>query len=503
MSNNAIENAKFLSDESSGIVPIKEKLAYSFAQMPGTFYGGVMGVIQSFYFAWMGLLNIWITIAQIVYAVWNVVNDPIFGNVIGNTRYYNKKRGEVQRYMPYIKFGAPLFSLFFALVFFPPDAWRGQTSNLTIQVWLFIWYLVSQIAYDTLFTLVLCAVVALLPQMTLNQREREKIQLYSTAATIPAILFGFIVPVIYLADPSTETIAQFQLLVVIIAIFGIFPYLILSKYVREHSEYIPKNETPLFKSIKLAFKNPSFRVYVIYDGISVFLLNIIMVSLPFYLTWVLTPMEGFNMLLFWIGPIICVVISVPIVLKIAAKKSTKASITYYLSMLTIGGIFSFIAGISGNWILVSIGFSITMLGLTGDFIQHNPMRADTIDYDYWKISGERREGLYAGVGSLLSKPMISVALAVPPAVFTAFGLIYVDAIGGLDATQSLQLASLGVNIIMTLLPVIASLIGLIVWIKFYPLTGEIVEKMKKDVSILHEQRRKEYKESRSSKNISS
>jgi len=81
-----------------GIVPMKEKLAYSFAQMPGTFYGGVMGVIQSFYFAWMGLSTVWITIALIVYAVWNVVNDPIFGNVIGNTRYYNKKRGEVPIY---------------------------------------------------------------------------------------------------------------------------------------------------------------------------------------------------------------------------------------------------------------------------------------------------------------------------------------------------------------------------------------------------------------------
>ena len=98
-----------------GTVPMKEKLAYAFAQMPGTFYGGVMGVIQSFYFAWMGLITIWITIAQIVYAVWNVVNDPIFGNKIGNTRYYNKKRGEVQRYIPYIKFGAPIFSLCFCI----------------------------------------------------------------------------------------------------------------------------------------------------------------------------------------------------------------------------------------------------------------------------------------------------------------------------------------------------------------------------------------------------
>ena len=461
------KHEKPLEKDLSGIVPIKEKLAYGFGNMPGTFYGGVMGVIQSFYFAWMGLLNIWITIAQIVYAIWNVVNDPIFGNKIGNTRYYNKKKGEFQRYIPYIKFGAPLFSLCFALVFFPPAAWRGQTSELSIQIWLFIWYLVSQLAYDTLFTLVLCAHVALLPQMTLNQREREKIQLLSTIFMLPAIIIGFIIPVIYLANPTTESIAQFQILVIIIAIFGIFPYLILSKYVREYSEHIPDEKTPLLKSIKLAFKNPSFRVYVIYDGISILFLNLVMVSIPFFLTWVLEPMEGFNMIIFWIGPILSLIIGVIIILKIAKKFSTKASISFYLGALSIGGFFSFFAGLSGNWILVSIGLSLFMLGFPGEFVQHNPMRADTIDYDYWKISGERREGLYAGVGSVLSKPMISVALAVPPALMTAFGLIYVTAEDGLFPTLGSAAASLSVNISMTLLPGIVCLIGLLIWIKFF------------------------------------
>jgi Na+/melibiose symporter-like transporter len=498
LSDKAKEKVQILENESSGIVPLKEKLAYAFAQMPGTFYASVLGVIQSFYFAWMGLASIYLTIAQIVYAIWNVVNDPIFGNAIGNTRYHNKKRGEVQRYIPYIKFGAPIFALFFALVFFPPDAWRGQTSNLFIQVWLFIWYLVTQIAYDTMFTLVLCAYVALLPQMTLNQREREKIQLYGTAFQLPAILIGFIVPVAFLADPTSDSIAQFQVLVVIIAIFGILPYLVLSKYVREHSEHIPEHKTPLFKSLKLAFKNPSYRVYLIYDGVSVLFLNLVMVSLPFYLTWVLEPMEGFNMLLFWIGPIISLIVGIPIILKIAKKYSTKASITFYFGALTAGGFFGFFAGLSGSWILVSVGMSIFMLGFSGEFIQHNPMRADTIDYDYWKISGERREGLYAGIGPLISKPMISVALAVPPALMTAFGLIYVEAEGGLFPTQGLTAASLSVNLSMTLLPGIICLIGLLIWIKFYPLTGEVVEEMKREVRILHEQRRKEYEEKRRS-----
>jgi Na+/melibiose symporter-like transporter len=467
--------------------------------MTGTFYGGVMGVIQSFYFAWMGLLTLWITIAQITYAVWNVVNDPIFGNLIGNTLCQNKKRREIQRYIPYIKFGAPIFSICFALVFFPPDAWRGQSSNSLIQVWLFTWYLITQLAYDTLFTIVLIAYTALLPQMTLNQREREKIQLMATVISLPAMILGFFVPVAFLANPTAESITQFQISVIFIAVFGIFPYLILSIYVREHSEHIPEEKTPLLKSIKLAFKNPSFRVYLIYDGISVFLLNIILVSLPFYLTWVLELLDGINMILFWIGPIICVIISVPIIMKISSKFSTKASLTYYLGVLSIGCFFSFFAGLSGNWILVSIGFSIFMLAFAGDLIQHNPMRADTIDYDYWKVSRERREGLYAGVGPLISKPMISVALAIPPAIMTAFGLIYVDAVGGLSPTKGIELASLSVNIIMTLLPGIVSLIGLIIWIKFYPLTGELVEKMKNELRNIHEQKRREYKRSRSDK----
>ncbi|MHA1987177.1 MAG: MFS transporter [Promethearchaeota archaeon] len=488
-------NTEFSEHGKSEIVPLREKLAYGFANMPGVFYGGVMGVIQSFYFAWMGLLNIWILIAQIAYAIWNVVNDPIFGNIIGNTRYINKK-GHLQRYIPYIKFGAPLFSLCFALVFFPPDAWRGQTGDLTVQIWLFIWYLVTQFAYDTLFTLVLIAHVALLPQMTLEQREREKIQLLATVISLPAMAIGFFVPVIFLANPTVESIAQFQILVVGIAIFGVIPYLLLSKYVHEHSEHIPEEKTPLFKSIKLAFKNPSFRIYVIYDGVSVFFVNIIMVSLPFYLTWVLEPMPGINMLIFWIPPIICLLITVPIILKIAKKVSTKASITFYLSLLTIGGLFSFLAGLTGNWILVSAGFSIFLAGFAGDFIQHNPMRADTIDYDYWKISGERREGLYAGVGPLLSKPMISVALAIPPTIMTAFGLIYVEAVGGLDATQGAFLASLGVNICMTLIPGIVCLIGLIIWIKYYPLTRGIVKEMKSALKIMHEEKKKEYENKR-------
>ena len=474
----------------SELIPLKEKLAYAFANMPGTFFGAMVGVIQSFYYAWMGLQWGWITIAQIVYAIWNVVNDPLFGNRINNTRSVNKK-GEVQRYLPYIKYGAPIFSLAFALVFFPPDTLRGQ-SDFSFQFWLFVWYMVSLLVYDTMFTIVLCAWVALLPQMSLNQREREKTQFLCSIFLFPAVIIGFAIPVALLSNPTASSVYIFQILVVIIAIFGIVPYWIVVKYVYEHPEYTPDETVGIFKALKLAFKNKSYISYLIYDGISVFIININMVTLPFFLYWVLEQSPGFNPLLFWIGPMICLVIGAVLSLKIAEKTSTKFAITFYLSVISIGFLLVFFFALTGNWILVSIGLSVVFLGYPGDFIHHNPMRADTIDYDQWKVSGERREGLYAGIGPLISKPMISVALAIPPVLMATYGLIYVK--DSLQPTMGLEMAQLGLSISMGLIPGIVALIGLIIWVLFYPLDNDLVIEMKAELAKINEERRRKYQE---------
>ncbi len=490
-----IKEINALNDKSFELVPTAEKFSYAFAQLPGTFYGAMMGLIQSFWYGWMGLQVFWITIAQVCYAIWNMVNDPLFGNMIGNTRFHNKK-GEVQRYIPYIKYLAPLFSLFFAIVFFPPDAWRGN-PEATVQVWLFVWYLVSQLAYDTLFTIVLCAHVALLPQMTLNQREREKIQFLCAAFSLPGILIGFLLPIVFLSNPTPQSIASFQILVIGIAIFGVGPYWLLSHYVHEHAEHIPEKTTGIIQSFRWAFKNPSYVVYVFYDGVSVLIINMLIVTLPFYLTWVLVPLgvEGTNMILFWLGPLICLLISIKIELWIAAKYSTKAALTFYHAILAIGFLFMFFAGLVGNWVLISVGMSIMMLGFSGDFLLHNPMRAHTIDFEEWKVSGERREGVYAGIGPLLSKPMISVALALPPALMTLFGLIYVKKAEGLYPTKGMTMAALGLNVSMALIPGIVALVGLIIWVKYYPITGDVEKQMKKELAIIHDKKHADYVES--------
>ena len=466
-------------------IPFKDKFYYSFAQLPDNFYVATMGVLQAFYYGWLGLTTFWIIIAQILFALWNVINDPIFGTIEDRTRS-TKGKG---RYMPYIKYGAPIFSLFFALVFLPPDIWRGNQS-IQIQLYIFLWYVISLCLYDTLFTIVLIAHVALLPQMTLNQKDRTQIQMLCTLFAIPAFFFAFLLPAIFLAYPTPESVASFKLLVICFAIFGVIPYWLLVHYVKEHSEYIPETKTGFFKSIRILFKNHSFLVYIVYDAVTVFILNIIVVTLPFYIAWVLK-LNALEFILFLIPPIICLIISVKIITYISERKSVKAALSYSLGILSIGLLFIFFVGLIGNIILICIGWSILMLGFSGDFILHNVMRADTIDWDEY-TTGERREAVYAGVGPLFSKPMISVALALPPAIMTIFGLIFIES-KGLVATQGITNATLAVNISFALIPGLTALIGFIIWVKFYPLSKDIVEKMKIELLKIHNQKKDKLK----------
>jgi Na+/melibiose symporter-like transporter len=73
---------------------------------------------------------------------------------------------------------------------------------------------------------------------------------------------------------------------------------------------------------------------------------------------------------------------------------------------------------------------------------------------------------------------------------TLFGLIYIG--GRLQPTMGEFNAFLGVNLAMGLIPGLVALFGFIIWVKFYPLTGEVVEEMKSELLKIHKERRKKY-----------
>lgn len=105
---------------------------------------------------------------QVVYMIWNAVNDPLFGYLQDNSKVPCCSRRRLS-----ILYGAPLYSLTFLLPWFP---WRSYTPG----DWLSGFHLmVALCAFDGMLTFVLLAQCALFAEISSNHQNRLRLVKYS------------------------------------------------------------------------------------------------------------------------------------------------------------------------------------------------------------------------------------------------------------------------------------------------------------------------------------
>ncbi|KAK2184403.1 hypothetical protein NP493_267g03061 [Ridgeia piscesae] len=115
----------------------------------------------------------WFQVSQVIFMVWNAINDPLFAYVQDNYRFSIVKS---RRHS--ILYGAPLFALSFLVVWFP---W-GDYSN---GGWLVgVQLTVSLCFYDSLFTFVLLAHCALFTELSTAHEDRVRLVRYSRIASV-------------------------------------------------------------------------------------------------------------------------------------------------------------------------------------------------------------------------------------------------------------------------------------------------------------------------------
>ena len=110
-------------------------------------------------------------------------------------------------------------------------------------------------------------------------------------------------------------------------------------------------------------------------------------------------------------------------------------------------------------------FLLTGVGFAGGMYLVPIMNGDVIDYDELR-TGARREGIYAGVNSLITKPAISLANAAFLMIAKWFG--YDTA---LTAGMQSDMAKQGVLVAWMAIPAILLVLSA-VGMKFYPLFGK-------------------------------
>ena len=123
-------------------------------------------------------------------------------------------------------------------------------------------------------------------------------------------------------------------------------------------------------------------------------------------------------------------------------------------------------------------FFIAGMGFAGGMYLIPLMNGDVIDYDE-TMTGVRREGMYAGVNSLITKPAISFANSAFLSITAAFGFDKTIK----TAAQS-DWAKQGILVAWMAIPA-ALLIICAFSLRFYPLAGEKWDEAKKALAERH------------------
>jgi GPH family glycoside/pentoside/hexuronide:cation symporter len=135
----------------------------------------------------------------------------------------------------------------------------------------------------------------------------------------------------------------------------------------------------------------------------------------------------------------------------------------------------------------AFGFLCFGFGFAGGMYLIPLMNGDVVDFDEHK-TGLRREGMYAGINSFITKPAISIAQWALLSIIAAFG--YDQALA--KGTQSVQ-AQTGI-LVGWVAPTGVLLLLCFFALALYPLAGEKWEEIKKQLSFRHREKEKKYLE---------
>ncbi|XP_054463092.1 transmembrane protein 180-like [Anoplopoma fimbria] len=144
--------------------------------------------------------------SQVVYMVWNAINDPLFGYLQDTSRVPCCSQRRLS-----ILYGAPLYSLAFLLAWFP---WQTYAPGDWLSG---VHLMVALCAFDSMLTFVLLAQCALFAEISSQHESRLRLVKYSQVASLigsSSVLFCGVF------SSNMEDFASFQAFTVLIAVLS-------------------------------------------------------------------------------------------------------------------------------------------------------------------------------------------------------------------------------------------------------------------------------------------
>lgn len=420
---------------------------------------GMWGNIQFYAASALFVPQSMIAIIFLIYSIIDAINDPIIGYLTDRSTRFTSKYG---KRFPFIIIGV-LFAPIFLLL-----CYIQISNNLIIQI---IWLSIFMAVYETFLTLHEVSQKSLYPDLFRKEQHRIKVSVIGAIiGGMTLILGALFIPLMIGAFGGANNPDAFLItcIVIIVVVYVLtIPYLKGVKETKEMRVFRTqldesgKSASPLKEVLKRIFKDRNWMAIVIAyllwasgglcmsNGLNFF----IVYNLELPIELVSIPGIVYSVVAFAFAPV-----WMKIVKRIGVKR------TYMTSLFLNAFIFLFfffVRDLLGMTIVLALFGTVSgaNLGVIFELAQ-----AEAID-NAGVQSGKREEGTYIGVLRVFS----AFSLFFQTLIFSIIGGIFGfnPALG-----KQTELAKLGLNFQMSVIPFILSLIAAIIFIMFYQISKE-------------------------------
>ena len=448
-------------------VPFRQKAYFGFSIAGITFIWSIIdGAMLKFYTDFILFPVIWFGIVQLLFAIINAINDPIIGYYSDRTTPVEgkgKRKIWLFRSLPLVAIG------YFLMVFMSPDF-----HDELIFILLFIAFAL----YDTGRAMNGINHSALL--ITVTDDDNERASLVSTNLVFQTILGIFAYLLIMFFFVEEDNPFPLPVIVTILAIVGVIGVGVVffgTRGIKEHTKLYDGETFPEIKKlIKDVVKSKTFIFYILLQ----FVIGAVTSTVITYQVYYFGDVIGAG------GTEVMIVsaITLPftffayyLVQVVTKKLGPRKTLMMFIMISIMAFLVLFLTRI---FLLSVICYLIINMGNAAFWILSTPIFGSVID-EYELKTGNRPIGTLNGINAIFITPNKQIMMFLFTIILSITGYV-----GGTGVIQ-IESAKFGIQIGVGLVPIILFSIGFFLLL-FFPLRGERLAEVKKEIRKIYEKR---------------
>jgi len=405
----------------------------------GDFYGGgAMGIVGLLYLFFLtniaGISPLQAGLVVFIGGVFDAITDPLMGTISDRTR---SKRG---RRAPFFFWGVIPVVVSFILIWYVPALYGW---------WLVLYYIIVFCFYNGAFAIVMVPYAALAPELSPDAGQRTSIIGTRMAFSVIGGLLAAVVPMMIIESIGGGVRMGYILMSLIFAaIFG--GIWLLMYFVMRGREIAPAKGRPgkIGDSLKQMGKNRPFRILVAVYLLAFIPNDITGANFIYFLNFYLLREGTFSLV---VGlTMVVAVLSLPFYIMLIKRWGKPKTMVMGCLLRTVGLLSLLLIGPNTPLWLILAFSAFHGVGMGSSYAVPWALLPEVTDYDE-ALTGQRNEGIYAGIMTFIRKLSSALAMLMIGAVLQFSGYVGDAAVQTTTAVTAIRMTTI-------LLPLVCSLL---------------------------------------------